>query len=75
MEEGLSSPHAIDHGHGNPGFFTLDNLFGQLFAKVDLGADFVSVGSDLRLMMAGAAEVVKAFRDGEAGSGDDEKGY
>ena len=32
---------------------------------VDLGADFVSVGSDLRLMTAGAAGVVSEFRRNE----------
>jgi 4-hydroxy-2-oxoheptanedioate aldolase len=34
----------------------------------DLGADFVSVGSDLRLMIAGAAAVVSEFRESEAGN-------
>ena len=33
---------------------------------IDLGADFVSVGSDLRLMSAGAAAVVQEFREGES---------
>ena len=33
---------------------------------IDLGADFVSVGSDYRLLMAGAANVVAEFRAGES---------
>lgn len=33
---------------------------------VDLGADFVSVGSDLRFLVAGAAAVVAEFREGES---------
>lgn len=34
---------------------------------IELGANFVSVGSDLRLMTAGAAQVVTEFRDSNRG--------
>ena len=37
---------------------------------IALGADMVTVGSDLRLMAAGAGAVVAEFREGGSGAGE-----
>lgn len=42
---------------------------------IALGADFVSVGSDLRFMTVGASEVVREFRDTEAGESESKCSY